>query len=161
MIDNITNPDTKTVEWYTPPEIIKELDVFDLDPATSLEAIELNNSAKRFYTKEEDGLKQNWEGRIWLNPPYTNGIISCFMKKMANHNNGIALVSNRCDANWFQEYVFSKATSLFFLRKRIKFLMPNGKIAGSPAVGSVLVAYGNNNDKILRNIRLEGKYIKL
>lgn len=45
-------------EWYTPKEIILSLGHFDLDPATSLAAHNLNRSANRFYTSVEDGLIQ-------------------------------------------------------------------------------------------------------
>lgn len=70
------------VEWYTPPEIIHALGTFDLDPATSREAMLLNQSASRFYTKEDNGLIKEWNGRVWLNPPYQNPDVGLFMKKI-------------------------------------------------------------------------------
>ena len=89
-------------EWYTPPEIIHSLGEFDLGPATSLEAYRLNQSAKHFYTVWENGLKQEWFGRVWLNPPYSNPLQEQFLMKMAEHNNGIALVFAKVEAKWFQ-----------------------------------------------------------
>lgn len=71
-------------EWYTPVEIIRSLGEFDLDPATSPEAYSLNHSAKHIYTAKENGLKQDWIGRVWLNPPYSNPLIQQFLIKMAD-----------------------------------------------------------------------------
>lgn len=150
-----------TVEWYTPPEIIRCLGEFDLDPATSETAININNSAWDYYTKDDDGLKLDWYGRIWLNPPYRNPFIKLFMEKMAKHNNGIALVYNRCDSAWFQDYVLNAAHSLLFLCKRIYFIRPDGTEGNRPGAGSVLIAYGSKNTEALKNSGLEGKIVYL
>ncbi len=152
-----------TVEWYTPPEIIHCLGEFDLDPATSKEAIGINNSALDYYTKEDNGLERGWYGRVWLNPPYDKKSIEAFMRKMADHNNGIALVFGRCDSTWFHNYVFHKAAAILFLKKRIKFYRPNGDQTGSPGCGSVLIAYGEGGGNIqaLENSGLEGKIVYL
>lgn len=150
-----------TVEWYTPLDIIRSLGEFDLDPATSLQAIRLNRSARNYYTKEDNGLVLGWFGRVWLNPPYQNPDIRLFMQKMADHGNGIALVFNRCDSAWFQDYVLGRADSILFLRKRINFLRPDGTIGDSPGAGSVLIAYGSQNTEALSKSGLKGKLVKL
>lgn len=150
-----------TDEWYTPVEIIKSLGVFDLDPCTCEAAININNSAPIYYTKRDNGLIKKWHGRIWLNPPYKNPDLKHFIQKMADHNNGIALVFNRCDSAWFQDYVLGCADSILFLRKRISFIRPDGTKGDRPGAGSVLIAYGQNNTEILANSGLEGKLVKL
>ena len=48
-------------EWATPQKFYEELDAefhFDLDPCATPE----NAKCKRFFTIEDDGLKQNWGG---------------------------------------------------------------------------------------------------
>lgn len=150
-----------TVEWYTPPEIIRALGVFDLDPATSPEAMRINRSAKKFYTKEDNGLVSGWFGRVWLNPPYQNPDIRLFMQKMTDHGNGIALVFNRCDSSWFQNHVLGRADSILFLRERINFIRPNGTRGDRPGSGSVLIAYGQHNTEMLAKSGLKGKLVRL
>ena len=53
-------------EWYTPREIIEALGEFDLDPCAPMHP--LWPTAKIMYNKQDNGLIQNWGGRIWLRP---------------------------------------------------------------------------------------------
>jgi hypothetical protein len=57
----------KSDVWLTPPSIIQALGRFDLDPCTP-EIMPWVTAEKRF-TKADDGLIQDWTGRVWLNPP--------------------------------------------------------------------------------------------
>lgn len=146
-------------EWYTPLEIISALGRFDLDPAAPEKP--LWKTAEDMWDKNYDGLSHEWYGRVWLNPPYSRPLIEQFMRKMAEHNNGIALLFNRCDNKLFREYVLDKAKSILFLKSRIKFYRADGTRGGSPGCGNILVAYGDENDEILRKCALEGSYVKI
>ena len=149
-----------TVEWYTPVEILEQLGDFDLDPCSCIEAWNYNHSAKQFFAKNDNGIEKGWVGRVWLNPPYSNPEIQMFMRKMAEHNNGMALLYNRADSSWFQNYVLKVADSIMFLHKRIKFIGSDGKIGGNPGAGSVLVAYGKHNTEVLENCNIDGYILK-
>lgn len=146
-------------EWYTPVEIIQSLGEFDLDPATSLQAHNLNHSAKHFYTAEDDGLKQDWFGRVWLNPPYSNPLAQRFLTKMAEHNRGIALVFAKIEAKWFHDMVLSHATAIKFLYNKVKFYRPDGTQGNQPRNGSMLIAYGEEDTRILLDNTLKGKFV--
>lgn len=148
-----------TDEWYTPKELIDSLGSFDLDPCAPVNP--LWRTAKLMYNKNDDGLLQNWEGRVWLNPPYSKPLIELFIQKMAEHNNGIALLFNRLDSAMMQDIILKKAISMKILRKRIRFYRPDGTQGGSPGCGSILFAFGDYNDTILRNNNLQGIYIRL
>ena len=60
---------SKSNEWETPKELFDKLNnefKFTLDAAAS----DQNHKCERYFTIEEDGLKQNWAGeRVWCNPP--------------------------------------------------------------------------------------------
>ena len=134
-----------TDTWLTPPWLLEKLGKFDLDPCPP------NGS---------NGLKEKWTGRIWLNPPYSKN--SEFMKLMGNHGNGIALVFARTETKWFQENVFGKATAILFFNKRLKFFKEDGTEAkGNAGAPSVLVAYGNDNAKVLESLNDLGPTLRI
>lgn len=100
-------------------------------------------------------------GEFGLIPPYSRPLIEQFVKRLAEHGNGIALLFNRCDSKMFQDVIFKKATAMKFLRNRIRFFRPDGTRGDSPGCGSVLIAFGWENAEILRNCSLQGKYVEL
>ncbi len=130
---------TRTDEWHTPPEIIRALGDFDLDPCAPTSDF---YTAKRCLTKEDDGLRHEWSGRVWLNPPYTRKLIEPFIRKMAEHGNGTALIFNRMDIALWHDVIFPTATAMLIMRGRVKFLRPDGTQGDSSGCGSVLVSWG-------------------
>lgn len=148
-----------TDEWYTPKEIIDMLGPFDTDPCAPVHP--LWQTARIMYNKNDDGLKKEWFGRVWLNPPYSRPLIEKFIEKMAEHGNGIALLYNRCDSRMFHEVIFKKATAMKFLKHRIRFFRPDGSRGRNPGCGSILVAFGEYNAGVIKDCGLEGKYVRL
>lgn len=51
----------RTDEWYTPKELIEKLGTFDLDPCAPSHDF---YTAKKCYTKQDDGLSQPWGGAV-------------------------------------------------------------------------------------------------
>lgn len=151
--------DNTTDVWLTPPSMIESLGEFDLDPCSP------NNlpwkTAKSFYSldNDQDGLLLPWDGRIWLNPPYSNWVL--FMEKLKKHNNGIALIFARTETKGFFDHVWNDAHSILFLKRRVKFVKKDLSGGGSSTAPSVLIAYGENNTEALIDSGLEGKLIKL
>jgi hypothetical protein len=132
---------SKSVEWYTPPELFQALGVsFDLDPAAPPGGVPWVPAARHF-SRADDGLAQEWQGRVWLNPPYGLGI-GRWMAKLAAHGDGLALVFARTDMSWFQR-AMTEATAACFIRGRLNFIPGEGKPEPRPASApSVLLAYG-------------------
>jgi hypothetical protein len=58
----------KNDEWLTPPEILRALGDFDLDPCAPV--TRPWETAAQHYTALDDGLNKQWNGRVWCNPPF-------------------------------------------------------------------------------------------
>lgn len=143
-----------TDEWYTPIEFIQALGHFDCDPASPID--QKWKTADVMYTKKDDGLKQEWKGRVWLNPPYSSPLIQQFVKKMGEHKNGIALLMPKFGSVMFRNDVFPNCDGIFILEKRIKFFDQNWVQQKSPVSTSILVAYGDENVQAILNSGLKG-----
>jgi len=145
-------------EWLTPPYIVKALGEFDLDPCSPVDRPW--PTAKNHFTIEDDALMKDWTGRVWMNPPYGDGIGE-WMTRLADHGNGIALVFARTETAWFFESVWSRASAVFFFKGRISFYHVNGVQGDSAGAPSCLVAYGKDNALRLKWSGLEGRTIAL
>lgn len=146
-------------DWYTPRWIFNLLAVqFDLDPCQPEGGLPWI-PAKRHFTVHDDGLTQPWEGRVWLNPPYGNGI-GAWLERMHCHRDGIALVFARTDCAWYHDYV-AKADAVLFLRGRVKFTDGLGVTrSAGPGCGSMLVAWGAENVAALEALSGYGHLIR-
>jgi hypothetical protein len=90
--------------WLTPPYILKALGEFDLDPCAPIESERPWEMAKKHYTEIDNGLMQNWEGRVWCNPPYGDET-KYWLNKCALHGNAIALTFARTETGMFFQCV--------------------------------------------------------
>jgi hypothetical protein len=153
----MARPVAGTHVWLTPPAIKDPLGPFDLDPCAAPSPRPWPTAAHHIELPE-DGLAAEWHGRVWLNPPYGQHT-AAWLRKMAAHNNGIALVFARTDTRMFRESVWDHAAGLLFLAKRPHFYHADGTRAKGNSGGPlVLVAYGTNNAIALRASGLVGRY---
>lgn len=146
------------VEWLTPPNLVKMLGEFDLDPCCPINAPFLH--ATNNFTANDDGLIQNWFGRVYLNPPYGRGM-ELWLEKLKFHGNGIALIFARTETKCFFQHIWNDADAVLFVKGRIKFYHVSGIQAGTPGAPSVFIAYGKENAEALKNSGIEGRFINL
>lgn len=133
----------KNDEWLTPPEIIKSLGVFDLDPCAPV--VRPWNTATHHYSVRDDGLNQDWLGRVWLNPPFGREAVK-WLRKMVAHGNGIALIPARTETAMFYETVWGAADAILFMQGRPHFHYVDGTRAPANSGAPIcLVAYGVAN----------------
>lgn len=155
-----TRTEKSTDVWLTPLALLNALGKFDLDPCGHPDWPTAKNALY-----EPRGLLTPWEGRVWLNPPYSN--VGPFMKRLAEHQNGIALVFARTDTKWFHYYVLEEADSVFFIARRVRFHKPDGSCPKGSSSGapSCLVAYGSKNaqaiSKAYRDGLIKGRHVWL
>lgn len=144
-------PDVTSDEWLTPPDIIKDLGPFDLDPCTP---IDRPWDTATVHRTKKDLLFEHWPDQnfVWLNPPYSS--VGLWMAQLASHpGGGIALVFARTETAWFVNHVWKQAIAVAFLHGRVTFHTPDGQPgvfnAGAP---SCLVAYGEKALNRFRNL---------
>lgn len=148
---------SRSVEWYTPPEIFKALGItFEIDVCSPGEAVVPWIPAKRHLTKSDDGLQNEWKGSVWMNPPY-GPLVVRWVDRFILHRYGVALLFARTDTRWFHR-LFDASPAFLFLKGRIRFIDSNGKRGGQPGCGSVLVAFGIRHEDALEECGL-GAYL--
>ena len=113
---------SKTSEWETPQDLFdalsKEFGGFDMDVCATKE----NTKVIHYFTKEMDGLKQDWTGLVcWMNPPYGREIGRWVQKASeGGAKRVVALLPARTDTKWFHSYILGKA-EIRFIKGRLKF----------------------------------------
>lgn len=134
-------------EWLTPPEIVRALGHFDLDPCSPI-----NRpwpTATRHLTVEDDGLVHPWSGRVWMNPPFGREAVK-WLRKLATHGDGVALIPARTETAMFYETVWGVADAVLFIKGRPHFHFVDGQRAAFNSGAPIcLVAYGQRNAEVL------------
>ena len=126
--------------WATPLDFFKKYDgvyKFELDVCADAD----NAKCKKYFTKADDGLKQNWSGVCWMNPPYGREIIQWMKKAYESSLDGatvVCLVPARTDTRWWHEYAMKG--EIEFIRGRLKF---GGSKNSAPFPSAVVVYKGS------------------
>lgn len=122
----------QSTEWETPQALFDLLDAhfhFDLDVC----ALPTNAKCAQFFSPEEDGQRQSWQGACWMNPPYGRPIAAWVKKANAERHRCraiVCLLPARTDTRWFHEHVLGKVT-LVFLRGRLRLLRGGIELQGA------------------------------
>lgn len=145
---------SKTDEWETPNDVFESLDKefhFTLDPCAN----ELNHKCEKYYTKEQDGLNQNWHGEtVFCNPPYGRKIgewvKKCYLHGKTGNGIAVMLIPARTDTRWFHDYIYNKENvKVRFLKGRLKF---GGCKNSAPFPSMVVVFDCSIENKLIRKL---------
>lgn len=155
-------------EWYTPQKFIDSARMvmgdIDLDPASS-DIANKTVGAGMFFTKNDNGLEQDWRGRVWMNPPYAKSLIGLFAEKLkseveaGNVEQAVVLVNNGTETKWFCDMA-SVASGICFPSSRVSFLRPDGT-TGSPLQGQAILYVGPNLDGFVREFSHHGIVVEV
>ena len=127
-------------DWETPQDLFEELNSqfnFNLDAAASKK----NAKCKRYFTKKDDALKQEWGNNvIWCNPPYGKQIGKFVEKAYYTwlkfpKSIVVMLLPARTDTKWFHEYIYNKA-EIRYIKGRIHF---SGSKNGAPFPSMIVI----------------------
>ena len=115
---------SKTDLWATPQDFFNELNKefnFTLDPCATPE----NAKCTKYFTEEDDGLIQDWEGHVvFCNPPYgrqiSKWVKKCYEESKKENTLCVMLIPSRTDTKYFHEYIYNKS-EIRFVKGRLKF----------------------------------------
>lgn len=124
-------------DWETPQDFFDRLDAefdFDLDAAAN----EHNAKCKRYFAPEDNAIKQDWRGTVWLNPPYGREIGDWIKKAYHEAQQGatvVVLMPARTDTRYWHNYVM-QAAEIRLVKGRLKFV---GAESSAPFPSAVVV----------------------
>lgn len=131
---------SKTDNWATPQDFFDKLNEefnFTLDPCADSE----NHKCDLFFTREQNGLNQDWGGHtVFCNPPYGREIADwvkyAYEQSQKPDTTVVMLIPARTDTRYFHEYIYNKA-EIRFIRGRLKF----GDATSAAPFPSMVVVY--------------------
>lgn len=141
----------KTDEWATPTSLTRPLSDavggFDLDPASGAED---EPHAENVYTEDDDGLSQEWFGRVFCNPPFSDKV-DWIEKAISEVNGGnaelvVMVLPVDTSTRWYHNLVTAEATAVCFMGPgRVDFERREGnaKSRGSPSFAVMLAVFGD------------------
>lgn len=134
---------SKDMDWETPQDFFDKLNEefhFTLDPCATSKTAKCN----KYYTKENNGLIQDWgDNIVFCNPPYGSEIKKwvkkCYEESKNPNATIVMLIPARTDTAYFHDYIYNKA-EIRFIKGRLKF-NGNQKGSGSAPFPSMIVIF--------------------
>ena len=129
---------SNTDSWETPQNFFDKYNKifnFTLDVCASHE----NKKCDQYFTPEIDGLKQDWKGNCWMNPPYGRKIKVWIKKAYESSLNGatvVCLLPARTDTSWWHDYCMKG--HITFIRGRLRF---GGSKDNAPFPNAIVIFY--------------------
>jgi phage N-6-adenine-methyltransferase len=113
---------SETDMWATPQNFFDKLDAFfrfELDVCATPE----NSKCHKYFTETDDGLKKDWRGTVWMNPPYGREIgkwvARAYAQSCLHGSTIVCLLPARTDTKWWHDYCVKG--EITFIKGRLKF----------------------------------------
>lgn len=109
-------------EWLRVPDPIWETYNARFHFTVDVCSSDANKKCVKHYTKETDGLKQDWTGeRVWCHPLFDQNIPKWVAKASESKCTTVMLIPASTNAEYFHEYIYNKPNvSVEFLRRSDK-----------------------------------------
>jgi len=162
-------PQDDSNEWYTPARYVdaarEVMDGIELDPA-SCAAANLIVQAQRYYTREQNGLLQDWRSSsVWINPPFSipggKSNMAMWVRKLMEEyalgqvKQAVLLCMANTEASWFEalwDY------PLCFPCPRVLFHRPGGKMAHH-ILGTCFAYFGEQRQRFVATFQKFGPVV--
>lgn len=139
-------------DWATPPSFLEWLEerfgfIPDLDAAASAD----NHKAPLYFTEDQNGLFQEWFGKVWINPPFGSALPSWIDKAILESRRDevecvFCLIPARTDTKYFHEKIARHASHIYFVKGRFEFRFDSAikNPKGCALFPSMLVIFDKN-----------------
>lgn len=187
-------------EWMTNPNVIElvreAMGSIDYDPASNFVAQQYIKATEYCIAPNDgvdipedisgqcyvNGLTRNWQGNVFLNPPYSTGNIDRFVAKSLDEwahprvNQMIILVNSATDTAWYHR-LLAESNVVLLWRGRIKFWKIEngqvhekwegvkskeaglGKVGNSPRYLNTLFYFGSHTDRFRSVFENKGTFL--
>ncbi len=139
-------------DWATPAWLFEELHE-EFDFTVDAAAGSGNTKVPRFWSLEDDGLKQDWSReRVWCNPPYGAQVAHWVEKAIADNGLAVLLVPVRSETVWWHRAIAAVA-EIRFIRGRVHFEPPPdmprplARLGSRPVFASALLIFRGYLDR--------------
>jgi len=152
--------------WQTPPDLVAGLDQavggFDLDPCAHPQTD--IGSENYCIERGEDGLVEDWHGRVFVNPPFSYK--SDWLEKATNEvasgrvETAVVLTPDSTDTkSWWHEYIAPEAEYICFCEGRVSYY-DSGERAGSPTFGTAISVFGRAPPSLVEELSDWGHVVR-
>lgn len=155
-------------DWYTPIEYIEAarsvMGGIDLDPASS-EIAQESIKAASYFTAQTNGLDKPWQGRVWLNPPFSMPLIEQFVDKLLEEwvagrvSQATVVTNNATDTGWFHA-LLAESKLACLTKGRVKFYSSASDIM-TPRQGQAFFYFGDQIDRFSKVFSEFGAVVRL
>lgn len=110
---------SKSDMWETPQDLFDKYNaIYHFE--TDVCAVPENAKCAKYFTPEMDGLKQEWSGVCWCNPPYGRQVGKWVEKAATSNATVVMLLNARTDTKWFHDWCLPYG-EIEFIKGRLKF----------------------------------------
>ena len=111
-------------------------------------ADEYNHKLFRYYTIEDDGLKQDWSGEVcWCNPPFKHvkhWAKKCYEESKKPNTTVVMILPSRTETEYWHKYIM-KSYEIRFCKGRVNFVL-NGVVKKGVNFPLAIAIFREHND---------------
>lgn len=155
-------------ESYTPLQYVESARLvmggINVDPASN-DYAQSKINADTYFTESNSGLDKDWNGNVWINPPYAYPLIGTFIDKLiseiesGNCVSAVLLTNNSADTKWFHKAA-RYSSAICMTKGRINFYKADDSTT-SPTNGQTFFYFGDDNKEFAKEFKKYGMIVEV